>query len=150
MYGFPKSVQDYAWDSQEYNLQRRHQEYNVGWKPEGRKPHFLYTRIVSFWFSMEHCLTAWTPFSHSRQICKIKGLTGLTHWALDHIKMWSDTIILDWVLCTKRKSKNILQKMSPHLSQLNIAMAHIRIILGEISCESSNWQHIDKDWRSLF
>ena len=40
-------------------------------------------------------------------------------------------------LCTKRKS------MSPHLSQLNVAMAH-RIILGEIICKSSNWQHIQR------
>ena len=42
----------------------------------------------------------------------------------------------------RKKEKNILQKMSPHLSQLNVAMAHI--ILGEIICESSNWQHIQR------
>ena len=44
----------------------------------------------------------------------------------------------------QKKEKNILQKMSPHLSQLNVAMAHIGIILGEIICESSNWQHIQR------
>ena len=33
--------------------------------------------------------------------------------------------------------------MSPHLSQLNVAMAH-GIFLGEIICESSNWQHIQR------
>ena len=38
----------------------------------------------------------------------------------------------------------VLQKISPHLSQLNVAMAHVRIILGEIICESSNWQHIQR------
>ena len=42
----------------------------------------------------------------------------------------------------QKKEKNILQKMSPHLSQLNVAMAHLGIILGEIICESSHWQHI--------
>ena len=34
--------------------------------------------------------------------------------------------------------------MSPHLSQLNIAMAHRIIILGKVICESSNWQHIQR------
>ena len=43
----------------------------------------------------------------------------------------------------QKKEKNILQNMSPHLSQLNVAMAHtVGIILGKIICESSNWQHI--------
>ena len=54
--------------------------------------------------------------------------TFLTHWALDHIKMWSDTIILLKILTytcmNQKKEKNILHKMSPHLSQLNVAMAH--------------------------
>ena len=40
----------------------------------------------------------------------------LSHWALDHIKMWSGTM-LRWL---------------------------IGIILGEIICESSNWQHIQR------
>ena len=35
----------------------------------------------------------------------------------------------------QKKDKNFLQNMSPHLSQLN------RNYLGEIICESSNWQH---------
>ena len=34
--------------------------------------------------------------------------------------------------------------MSPHLSQLNVVMAHVGIILGDIICKSSNWQHIEK------
>ena len=52
-------------------------------------------------------------------------------------------------LCSKSKRKKFLQKLSPHLSQLNVAMAH-RNYLGEIICGSSNWQHIHvyKDWRS--
>ena len=33
--------------------------------------------------------------------------------------------------------------MSPHLSQLHVAMAH-RNYLGKIICESSNWQHIQR------
>ena len=33
--------------------------------------------------------------------------------------------------------------MSPHFSQLNVAKL-IGIILGEIICESSNWQHIQR------
>ena len=41
------------------------------------------------------------------------------------------------------KKENFLQNMSPHLSQLNVAMTH-RIILGEIICKSSNWQHIQR------
>ena len=47
-----------------------------------------------------------------------------------------------WIMYQK-KVKNFLQKMSPHLSQLNVAMAH-RNYLGEIICKSSNWQHIKK------
>ena len=34
--------------------------------------------------------------------------------------------------------------MSPHLSQLNVAIWLIGIILGEIICESSNWQDIQR------
>ena len=41
------------------------------------------------------------------------------------------------------KEKNILQKMSPYLSQLNVAMAH-RNYIGKIITESSNWQHIQR------
>ena len=44
-------------------------------------------------------------------------------------------------LCTPKKEKNFLPKMSPHLSQLNVAMAH-RNYFRQIICESSNWQHI--------
>ena len=40
----------------------------------------------------------------------------------------------------QKKEKNILQKMSPHLSQFNV----IGIILGKIICESSNWQHTQR------
>ena len=43
----------------------------------------------------------------------------------------------------QKKEKNFLQKMSPHLSLLNVAMAR-RNFLGEIICESSNWQHIQR------
>ena len=41
----------------------------------------------------------------------------------------------------QKKEKNILQNMSSHLSQLNVAMAH-RNYFSEIICKSSNWQHI--------
>ena len=37
--------------------------------------------------------------------------------------------------------ENFLQKMSPHLSQLNVVMAHRNYFRQNI-CESSNWQHI--------
>ena len=65
--------------------------------------------------------------------------------------MHSDTIILDLVfllknpgLCTKRNLENFFpQKIRPHLSHLTVVMAH-RIILGKITCESSNWQHIER------
>ena len=43
----------------------------------------------------------------------------------------------------QKKEKNILQKMSPRLSQLNVAMAHMNF-LSKIICESSNWQHIQR------
>ena len=44
-----------------------------------------------------------------------------------------------------QKGEKIQQKVSPYLSQLNV-MAHslIGIILGEIICKSSNWQHIQR------
>ena len=63
--------------------------------------------------------------------------------------MWSGTITLnlDFLknseLCTKRKRKIYCKKMSPHLSQLNVAMAH-RNYFRQIICESSNWQHIQR------
>ena len=44
----------------------------------------------------------------------------------------------------QKKEKNLLQKMSPHLSQLNVAMDHRRWLLGEIISESSNWQQIQR------
>ena len=53
-----------------------------------------------------------------------------THLALDHIKMWSGTIILDqqvfykFCIMYQKKEKNFLQKMSPHLSQEIVAMVH--------------------------
>ena len=40
----------------------------------------------------------------------------------------------------QKKEQNILQKMSPHLSQLNVTLAHRN--LDEIICESSNWQRL--------
>ena len=43
----------------------------------------------------------------------------------------------------QKKEKNCLQKMSPHLSQLNVAIAH-RNYLSKIICKSSNWQHIQR------
>ena len=43
----------------------------------------------------------------------------------------------------RKKEKNKLQKISPHLSQLDVVMAH-RNYLGAIICESSNWQHIQR------
>ena len=42
----------------------------------------------------------------------------------------------------KKSEKNFLQKMSPHLTQLNVVMAHVGIILGKIICDSLLWQHI--------
>ena len=43
----------------------------------------------------------------------------------------------------QKREKKFLQKMSPHLSQLNVVIAH-RIILGKIICKASNWQHIER------
>ena len=40
-----------------------------------------------------------------------------------------------------KERENILHKMSLHLSQLNVAMAHRNYFRWKI-CESSNWQHI--------
>ena len=58
--------------------------------------------------------------------CKV---TLLTHSALDHIKMHSDTIIFlirfsKKILNYVPKEKHFLQKMSPHLSQLDVVIAH--------------------------
>ena len=62
----------------------------------------------------------------------------LTHSALECIKMLSDTINLNYV--PKQRDK-FLQKMSPHLLQLNVVMTQ-RNYLGKIICECSTWQHI--------
>ena len=43
----------------------------------------------------------------------------------------------------QQKERKNLQKMSPHLSQLMLQWL-TGIILGEIICESSNWQHIQR------
>ena len=42
------------------------------------------------------------------------------------------------------KEKKFPQIMSPHLSQLNVAMADRNYEIGEIIWESSNWQHIQR------
>ena len=42
----------------------------------------------------------------------------------------------------QKKEKNVLPNMSTRLSQLNVGMAHTGIVLGEIICESSNWQYV--------
>ena len=42
--------------------------------------------------------------------------------------------------CVPKESDYFSAKMSPHLSHLNVAMAHMNY-LGEIICKSSNWQH---------
>ena len=72
----------------------------------------------------------------------------LTHSPLDHIKMWSDTIILDLIgflkilnyVPIKRKRKKILQKkwtLICHSSVLRL-LIHVGIILAGIMCKSSN------------
>ena len=55
----------------------------------------------------------------------------LTHWALDHMKqnvVWYNNswlgFLKNYELCTKRKRKIYCKHMSPHLSQLNVAMAN--------------------------
>ena len=40
----------------------------------------------------------------------------------------------------QKKEKNFLQKICPHLSQLNVAMAH-RNYFRRNNLQSSNWQH---------
>ena len=44
----------------------------------------------------------------------------------------------------QKKDKKILLKMNPHLSQLNVAMAHTNYFRQKIICKSSNWQHIQR------
>ena len=43
----------------------------------------------------------------------------------------------------QKKEKKFLQKMSPHLSQLNVAMAH-RNYLRRNNLQILNWQHIQR------
>ena len=43
----------------------------------------------------------------------------------------------------QKKEKNILQIISPHLSQLNVAMAH-RNYFRRNNLQFSNWQHIQR------
>ena len=42
----------------------------------------------------------------------------------------------------QKKEREFLQKMSPQLSQLNVAMAHRNYFRR--NCKSSNWQHIQR------
>ena len=45
----------------------------------------------------------------------------------------------------QKKETNFLQKkMSPHLSELNVAMAHRNYFRRNNACKSSNWQHIQR------
>ena len=44
----------------------------------------------------------------------------------------------------QKKEKYILQKLSPHLPQLNVVMAHRNYFRQKKICESSNWQHIQR------
>ena len=43
-----------------------------------------------------------------------------------------------------KEREKISVKTSPHLSQLNVAISLIGIILGKMICKSSNWQHIQR------
>ena len=64
-------------------------------------------------------------------------LNALTHWVLDHIKMWSGTTTLDYVFFLFWKK----WALSCHSWMLRW---FIGIILGKIFYESSNWQHIQR------
>ena len=44
----------------------------------------------------------------------------------------------------QKKEKNKLKKMSPHMSELNVAMAHGNFSSGKIIYKSLNWQHIQR------
>ena len=74
---------------------------------------------------------------------------AITHSALDHIKMCSDAIILDyafkkfWIMYQKREN-NFSAKNEPSFVTVIMLWRLIGIILGEIICESSNWQHIQR------
>ena len=66
-------------------------------------------------------------YDQSFQVAMSLHVFLLTHWALDHIKMWSGTIILirfskNSELCTKRKRKIYFKKWAL-ICQLNVAMA---------------------------
>ena len=70
-------------------------------------------------------------------------------WVLDHIKMWSG-YNNSWLgfskkseLCTQKKEKNILQKISPHLSQLMLRWL-IGIIFRRNNLWILKWQHIQR------
>ena len=77
--------------------------------------------FLSICFSPLFFISSFVSLS-SLEYCQSKPTYHLTHWALDHIKMWSGTInswlgflkILNYV--PKEREKYILQKMSPHLS----------------------------------
>ena len=71
------------------------------------------------------------------------------HWVLDHIKMWSGTITLDKGFIKilnyvpKEREKHTA-KNEPSFGRVIMLRWLIGIILAEIICESSNWQHIQR------
>ena len=85
----------------------------------------------------------------------ITCINPLSTRPLDHIKMWSDTIILDYrfsknsELCTKRKRKLFCQKLALICHSYMLRWL-IGIILGKIISKNPQIGNIYKDWRSLF
>ena len=77
-------------------------------------------------------------------------LTILTHSAPDHIKMWPDTINNSWLSFLKvlnyvpTERDNFCKKWALICHSIKMLRWLIGIILGEIICESSNWQHIQR------
>ena len=113
---------------------------------------------MSFKLQWAHLFSRSTPTMFSECVKKKKKkkkkkkiALPLTHWVLAHIKMWSwyNNSWLDFLKNSKsimyqKKEKNILQKNEPSFVTVKCCDGSLGIILGEIICEYSNWQHIQR------
>ena len=87
-------------------------------------------KLILRYMDTEHCVSCPNPMDWPWYECAVKGtvvslthgkcsrpLNEISHWVLDHIKMWSGTITLDYLVIKfwiaymyQKKEKNILQK----------------------------------------
>ena len=120
---------------------------NVSWKINCKSSNFHNSKMFTVLFVL-YCSIHWLT---TGQDLPFNPLSTRPHQNV----VWYNNSWLGFlkilISVYQKKERNILQKLSPHLScAVKCCDSSIWIILGKIICESSNWQHIYKDWRSLF